>query len=54
MSLVVEYDGLKILSRCQCGIFNKSCSIDYPNFKLIWTTWALGKAARELDWDKKA
>lgn len=33
-----------------CGIFNKSCAIDYPNFKMIWTTWALGKAAKELEW----
>lgn len=36
----------------QCGIFNRSTCIDYPLFLFIWTTWALGKAAKELDWKK--
>ncbi|KAK9893549.1 terpene synthase [Cystobasidium minutum MCA 4210] len=35
-----------------CGIFNKSTCIDYPLFLFIWTTWALGKAAKELDWSE--
>lgn len=37
----------------QCGIFNKSTCIDYPLFLFIWTTWALGKAAKELNWKKE-
>lgn len=28
------------------GVFNKSCTISYPNYKLIFTTWALGLYAR--------
>ncbi|KAJ1909960.1 Lanosterol synthase (Oxidosqualene--lanosterol cyclase), partial [Tieghemiomyces parasiticus] len=28
------------------GVFNKSCAIAYPNFKLVFTTWALGKYAK--------
>lgn len=30
------------------GIFNKTCSIAYPNFKFSFTIWALGKASRYL------
>ena len=25
-------------------------AISYPNYKFSFTIWALGKAARELDW----
>ncbi|PWZ01644.1 putative lanosterol synthase [Testicularia cyperi] len=32
------------------GIFNRNCAISYPNYKFSFTIWALGKAARELDW----
>lgn len=32
------------------GVFNKNCMISYPNYKHTFTIWALGKAARELDW----
>ena len=32
------------------GIFNHNCAISYPNYKFSFTIWALGKAARELDW----
>lgn len=47
-------DELRFTFRLQCGIFNKSACIDYPLFLFIWTTWALGKAAAELDWKKTA
>lgn len=30
------------------GIFNKSTAISYPNYKLVWTAWALGKAHQQL------
>ncbi|KAF8517972.1 terpenoid cyclases/protein prenyltransferase alpha-alpha toroid [Hysterangium stoloniferum] len=30
------------------GIFNKTCSIFYPNFKFSFTIWALGMAAQYL------
>ncbi|KAJ1034980.1 hypothetical protein NDA18_000585 [Ustilago nuda] len=35
------------------GIFNRNCkcAISYPNYKFSFTIWALGKAARELDWN---
>ncbi|KAN0060054.1 Lanosterol synthase (Oxidosqualene--lanosterol cyclase) [Thecaphora frezii] len=33
------------------GIFNRNCAISYPNYKFSFTIWALGKAARELDWE---
>lgn len=33
------------------GIFNHNCAISYPNYKFSFTIWALGKAARELDWN---
>lgn len=25
------------------GVFNKTCGISYPNYKFIFTIWALGK-----------
>lgn len=28
------------------GVFNKTCGIYYPNYKFIFTIWALGKYAR--------
>ncbi|KAF8928130.1 Lanosterol synthase (Oxidosqualene--lanosterol cyclase), partial [Dissophora ornata] len=28
------------------GIFNHSCSISYPNYKHIFTIWALGRYAK--------
>ncbi|CAJ0749329.1 15355_t:CDS:2 [Entrophospora sp. SA101] len=28
------------------GVFNKTCGISYPNYKFIFTIWALGKYAR--------
>jgi lanosterol synthase len=28
------------------GIFNKSVTISYPNYKFIFTIWALGKYAK--------
>lgn len=30
------------------GIFNKSCTITYPNFKFSFVIWALGKAHKYL------
>ena len=33
-----------------CGIFNRTCTIDYALFAQIWTVWALGKAAKQLSW----
>ncbi|KAJ8094618.1 Lanosterol synthase (Oxidosqualene--lanosterol cyclase) [Marasmius tenuissimus] len=31
------------------GVFNKTCSIAYPNFKFSFTIWMLGKAHRYLE-----
>ncbi|KAF8310084.1 terpene synthase [Clavulina sp. PMI_390] len=31
------------------GIFNKSCTITYPNFKFSFVIWALGKAHKHLE-----
>ncbi|KAF7321689.1 Terpene cyclase/mutase family member [Mycena kentingensis (nom. inval.)] len=31
------------------GIFNKSCTIDYPNFKFVFTVWMLGLAHKYLE-----
>ncbi|CAG8590471.1 9549_t:CDS:2 [Acaulospora morrowiae] len=28
------------------GVFNKNCAISYPNYKFIFTIWALGKYAK--------
>ncbi|KAI8870708.1 hypothetical protein GQ42DRAFT_12818 [Ramicandelaber brevisporus] len=28
------------------GVFNKNCMISYPNFKNIFTVWALGRYAK--------
>ncbi len=30
--------------------FGSTGAISYPNYKFSFTIWALGKAARELDW----
>lgn len=30
------------------GIFNKTCTISYPNFKFSFTIWMLGKAHHYL------
>ncbi|KAH9811956.1 terpenoid cyclases/protein prenyltransferase alpha-alpha toroid [Melampsora americana] len=35
------------------GVFNKTTSVMYPNYKFAWTIWALGKAYKEypdIDW----
>ncbi len=32
------------------GHLQQDCAISYPNYKFSFTIWALGKAARELDW----
>jgi lanosterol synthase len=32
------------------GIFNKSCTITYPNFKFSFVIWALGKAHKHLQY----
>lgn len=34
------------------GIFNKSCTITYPNYKFIFVIWALGKAHKHLEYLK--
>ncbi|KAK9764233.1 Lanosterol synthase (Oxidosqualene--lanosterol cyclase) [Basidiobolus ranarum] len=31
------------------GVFNKNCMISYPNFKFIFTMWALGRYAIKYD-----
>ena len=28
------------------GVFNKTCMISYPNYKFIFTIWALGRYAK--------
>lgn len=33
-----------------CGIFSRTCTVDYALFAQIWTAWALGKAAKDLSW----
>ena len=31
------------------GVFNKTCAISYPNYKLSCTIWMLGKAQKYLE-----
>ncbi|KAG0149788.1 hypothetical protein CROQUDRAFT_653055 [Cronartium quercuum f. sp. fusiforme G11] len=36
------------------GVFNKTTSVTYPNYKFAWTIWALGKAFKqypEINWN---
>ncbi|CAG8773341.1 9133_t:CDS:2, partial [Ambispora leptoticha] len=49
--------GIQLIASRQCptgewkqeaieGVFNKNCAISYPNYKFIFTIWALGKYAK--------
>jgi hypothetical protein len=42
---------LKLTSKFSLRVWVELGAISYPNYKFSFTIWALGKAARELDWN---